>query len=276
MSPKLARRLAVLSAREMLAAAGWRGAPDWAALPLRWLSAPLGGALARFDGRIAERGLPAAAAAALADFGASLHVSGAAPSRGALLVVANHPGAYDGLALMAALGRDDLLVLAEGRGFLEALPNLARRHLVLLDDSPLGRAGALRRVLAHLAAGGAVLHFAAGRIEPDPAFAEVTLAPWPRGTGALARAAGLVQLAAVSGVHSARAKRAWVTRLAERRGVTTFAALLQVAVPGYREVSTRVVLAPPRAFAAADGDDAALTAALRGALLVLLGAGPRP
>jgi hypothetical protein len=37
-------------------------------------------------------------------------------------------------------------------------------------------------------------------------------------------------------VHSPRAKRLFVTRLCERRGVTTMAPLLQVALPGCRDV----------------------------------------
>jgi hypothetical protein len=283
----LEQQLSELSAREMVAAAGLARAPAWLrgglGVALGALSRPLGRTLARFDSDIALRGLPVAASRALASFGAGLRVEGAAASAGPLLVVANHPGAYDGLALMAALGRTDLRVLAAGRGFLEALPNLAERHLVLLPDTPGGRLAALRRALAHVRDGGALLQFGAGAIEPDPAFAngEPLLGPWPAGTGVLARAVatagGHVQLAVVAGVHSPRAKHAWPTRLAERRGVTTLAPLLQIARPGYGEVKVTVTLDAPSRIDGADG--AMITARLRRELLERMsvdraGAGP--
>jgi hypothetical protein len=70
------------------------------------------------------------------------------------------------------------------------------------------------------------------------------LASWPSGTGALvrgaARAHGVVAAAVVDGVHSERAKRLLAIKLAERRGVTTLAPLLQVALPCYRDVRARV------------------------------------
>jgi len=49
-----------------------------------------------------------------------------------------------------------------------------------------------------------------------------------------------VLLAVVAGVHSARAKRLWVIRMAEHRGLTTLAPLLQVAVRRYRKVEATV------------------------------------
>src|SRR5262249_54109991 len=69
----------------------------------------LGRALATFDNDARAFGIPVAARGTLAELGASLDVEGATPKSGGVLVVANHPGAYDALALMAALERDDLL-----------------------------------------------------------------------------------------------------------------------------------------------------------------------
>jgi hypothetical protein len=99
----------------------------------------------------------------------------------------------------------------------------------------------------HLARGGALLHFGAGKIEPDPDFApldQALLLPWHPGAAVLARlalsAGGTVHPALVRGVHSARAKWLPPVRLAERFGVTTLAPLLQVAYRMFRDVAPRV------------------------------------
>jgi hypothetical protein len=73
-------------------------------------------------------------------------------------------------------------------------------------------------------------------------------------------------VAAVSGVHSRRAKRLLVTRMAERRGITTLAPLLQIVVPGLRGVDVRVRLGEAREAAAlslGSSDDVELTGRLR-------------
>jgi hypothetical protein len=249
-------------------------------------SIPLGQVLARFDRRIAERGIALAAAAALDDLGATWVTEGTVPARGPLLVVANHPGAYDALVLFAALGRDDVAVLAADRTFLRALPELERRHLLLVQEqgNALSRFRGVRRAFRHLASGGALIHFGAGRIEPDPAFAtsgdHTRCDPWPRGTGALvrgaARAGGVLAAGVVDGVHSARAKRLLVTRIAERYGLTTLAPLLQVAVPAYRDVRARVRFsdAIDASGLAASGNDAQITERVRSMTRRLLSGPP--
>ncbi|MDP9149041.1 MAG: hypothetical protein M3O36_03745, partial [Myxococcota bacterium] len=60
---------------------------------LSFSSAPLGRVLARFDARIAERGIAEAAAATLGDLGAAWTSNSPAMAEGPLLVVSNHPGA---------------------------------------------------------------------------------------------------------------------------------------------------------------------------------------
>jgi hypothetical protein len=262
----LEKNLARLSAEEMLDALGLGRAPSVvrvvARAALSFASVPMGRVLARFDEQIAERGIREAAAMALEDLGARWTCEKTVPSSGALLVVANHPGAYDALVLLAALGRRDVAIVANDRPFLRALPNLARHLAFVPDTGPHhrdrasrtprsgetrdvpSRARAARLALRHLEGGGAIVHFGAGRIEPDPAFSDDhpahLLEAWPRGTGLLvrgaARARGVVVAAIVAGVHSPKAKRLVATRLAERRGITTLAPLLQVAVPAYRDV----------------------------------------
>ncbi|HEX2676105.1 MAG TPA: 1-acyl-sn-glycerol-3-phosphate acyltransferase [Polyangiales bacterium] len=266
----LARELRRLSAVEMQSALGVERAPEalrrFIELPLLALSHGLGRTLANMDTAIGTHGLPDAARLALRDFRVGCQCHGEAPERGACLVLANHPGAYDALALMSALCRRDLLVLAADRSFLRALPRLSE-HLVFVGEHPAERAAALKRAVASFKRGAAVLHFPAGRIEPDAAFEpdpERWLAPWQPGIRTLLRAAerhdAEVLVAGVRGVHSPRAKRFVINRWAEARGVTTLCPLLQI-VGRLEDVSVRVQLAR-----AASVEPERLRAQLRAAL----------
>jgi hypothetical protein len=248
----LARELSRLSASEMVSALGAGHAPELLrrglSLPFRAASRRLGQTLAELDAGLAERGLPEAAARALRECRVELSVTGSRASQGPCLVLANHPGAYDALALMSALERSDLLILAADRSFLRALSRLSERHLCFVGACAGERAGALRRCLSWLRAGGAVLHFPAGQIEPDADFEparERWLETWQPGVPVLlkacARVEGGVLLAGVRGVHSPRAKRARLVRWAEQRGVTTLSPLLQL-WQGLTDVRTRVYL----------------------------------
>ena len=256
----VARQLAALSAAEIVDAAGARGAP-WVARRLismlaRVPSARLGASLARFDSDVTKLGVGAAARALLRRFGAALEVEGALPSAGAVLVVTNHPGAYDSIAMLAAAGRDDVALVAAERTFLSAMPRF-REHLVFVADSRakdnvMGRTVGLRRALSWLEAGHVLVHYGAGAIELDARFSnpgDDVLGVWSSGTGVLAahaakRGAAVVP-ALVSGVHSGRAKALPMVRWAERRGVTTIAPLIQATVPGFRDVKISVRLGAP-------------------------------
>ncbi|MDB4941522.1 MAG: putative hemolysin [Labilithrix sp.] len=253
----MARALGRLSADEIAAAVlppGTR-APEVVRAAVRWVagvpSRRLGAALARFDANVATRGLPAAARALLSSFGATVEVVGALPP-GPALVVTNHPGAYDAIALMAALDREDVALVAADRAFLRAMPAVARHLVFASSASAFARLAGLRAALAWLAAGRTLVHFGAGRIEPDVRFggADAPLAPvWAAGTGVLARHAiargASVVPAFVSGVHSPRAKRLPFVRWGEARGITTLAPLVQATVPGFADVAVRVRLGDP-------------------------------
>ena len=247
----LARELARISAREMVLALGVRSGPRLLrrglALPFYVASLGLGQTLARLEREIASHGLPEAAAGALSRFGVALRVTGVDVGAGPCLVLANHPGAYDALSLMRAVGRRDLLILAADREFLRALRGLSA-HLVFVGDAPFERARALKRALVWLRRGGALLHFPAGRIEPDADFVlpgVPLLEEWQPGVSTLVkaceRAAGRVFVAGVRGVHSPRAKRLRLVRLAEKRGISTLSPLVQL-VGRLRDVEARVRL----------------------------------
>lgn len=255
----VADELERLSVAEMIEAAALGRAPTpmrtAAALVFRVPSRRLGRILARFDEDVAAIGLARAAKSVVERLGARTVVEGAPPAHGAALVVTNHPGAYDSLATMAAIARDDVALLAAERAFLRAMPNVSR-HFVFVTDSrdasnAAGRAAGLRSAVDWLRAGKVLVQYGAGAIEPDARFAAANdvLGEWWAGTGVLAgRAAALgvpVVPLFVSGVHSPRAKRLWIVKAFERRGVTTIAPLVQATLPGFRDVEARLRFGPP-------------------------------
>ena len=162
------------------------------------------------------------------------------PARGPLLVVANHPGLSDALALLAALGRDDAWIVAANYPFLRAMRLVSRRFLFVSDDRS-DRLSAIRAIAARLRAGETVIVFPAGGLELDPVLSRdaalASLATWSRSVELLARVAPhtLVVPAAIRGVVS---RAAFDHPLARRRDPLKerqrMATLLQIAVPGYR------------------------------------------
>ncbi len=200
------------------------------------------------------------------------------PRRGPVLVVVNHPGAYDALAMMSALDRDDVALVAADRSFLRAMPHVAEHLVFVAEDGAGARAVGLRRALARLAQGAALVQFGAGAIEPDARFVARTaarLGAWEVGTGLLAllaaRGGAAVVPAFVQGVHSKRAKELRVVRWAERRGITTLAPLVQATIPGFRDVAVSVRFGPavPGAALEAEREHGPRTALLRSRLEAL-------
>ncbi|AKU96098.1 Putative hemolysin [Labilithrix luteola] len=279
---EIAAVLAVLSTREIEDAVGAHRAPPLlralVGLASRLPSQRLGKLLARFDARIAEAGIAKASREVLTAFGATFDVSGEAPRKGGLLVVTNHPGAYDALATVAALGRDDVALVAADRDFLRAMPKL-REHLVFVaDEGASERAFGVRRALAWLASGRALVQFGAGAIEPDTRFLrprDFPLGAWREGTGLFADRASRCGIAVVpafvSGVHSARAKDLLVVQIAERFGISTVAPLIQATTPGFRDVviSVRFGLPIDRHVLIGARDNGARTGLVRKAVLAL-------
>lgn len=199
------------------------------------------------DRVVGEAGLQQGAEYGLAAFTTALRVAGrdGLPAQGPLLVAANHPGMTDTLALFAAIARPDLRVLAARRPFLQLLPNIARCLIFIDEDSSIST-DALRAAAAHLRAGGALLTFPGGGIEPDPALhpgAAEALARWPPSLDFFARRVpeAAIVPALVRGVLSARAQHSPLARLRRtRRGREHMAAMLQLALPAYGRVEAEV------------------------------------
>lgn len=137
------------------------------------------------DRLIAQEGLAAACSWVLRNLVRDFRARGVqnVPSGGPLIIASNHPGTVDSITIGASAGREDLRIIASDVPFLTSLSNIGQ-HLIFLPRHDLqARMLAVRTGIRHLRAGGALLLFAHGRIDPDPAFmsgAEAQLAGWSR------------------------------------------------------------------------------------------------
>jgi hypothetical protein len=137
------------------------------------------------DRLVAEQGLQAAARWLLSNLVQNFEARGTqnVPCSGPLIIASNHPGTVDSVTLAASAGREDLKIIASGVPFLRSLAHVGG-HLILLPRQGLQeRMMAARAAIAHLKKGGALLLFARGNIDPDPAFmehAQEELGRWSR------------------------------------------------------------------------------------------------
>lgn len=239
--------------------------------PLRRLFRPAAHRFARtaheFDTRVGEHGLAQGSAWLMKRMTAGIVTSGLehVPPQGPVVILANHPGMTDTVALFTSLAsRPDLRVIALDRPFLRALPNVARQLIFLPDEEggrhEGGRMAVLRTAARHLQEGGALLTFPAGEIEPDPAAfgvqrAAASLLNWSSSYTLFARLAPRTRFvpALVSHVISPHAQRHPLTLLRRTaRDKEKLAAALQVAFPRYRGLVARVTFGvtcgnPPQA-----------------------------
>ncbi|HEV2009825.1 MAG TPA: lysophospholipid acyltransferase family protein [Candidatus Limnocylindria bacterium] len=211
------------------------------------------GRFVTYDRALGDAGLRHGSAWIVDDATGGLAVEGRehVPARGPLLIVANHPGLSDAVALLAALGRDDAWIVAANYPFLRAL-RLASRRFLFVSEDRADRLSAFRRIVSALRRGETVVVFPAGGLELDPALSRVaalaSLATWSRSIELLARLARdtLVVPAAVRGVVS---PSAFDHPLAKRRGVLKerqrMATLLQLALPAYRANRVRIAFGVP-------------------------------
>lgn len=202
---------------------------------------------AAYDEVVGERGLRAGGGWALERMVRRVRFRGEdnVPREGPLLVVSNHPGLSDTVALFAGIPRDDLRVVAARRPFLDALPNTAR-YLLTVEKNSGRRLGLVRAAVRHMKSGGAVLTFPGGGIEPDPAVlpgAADSLKGWSVSLNLFARLVpGLTVVpAVVSGVLSRRALLNPLTLLRSREeDRRRLAATLQMLTPRLHGVSVSV------------------------------------
>jgi 1-acyl-sn-glycerol-3-phosphate acyltransferase len=223
---------------------------------MRPIAHHVAGRFVRYDWALGEVGICDGSAWIVDDATGGLAVEGreGVPAQGPLLVVANHPGLSDAVALLSALGREDAWLVTADYPFLRAM-RLASQRFLFVSDNRADRLSAFRSIVSRLRAGETVIVFPAGGLELDPALSRETalasLATWSRSIELLARLAEgtLVIPAAISGVVS---RFAFDHPLAKRRGVLQerqrMATLLQLALPAYKprrvSVSFGVPIAP--------------------------------
>lgn len=127
--------------------------------------------LAKFDSDVVAQGLPAAIGPLLARFVDEVTAVGVdlLPRTGPLLLVSNHPGAYDVLASVAQLPRADVRVVVSEISILRQLP-AAYPQFILIGQTEHTRMAATRAMLRQLRDGGVLFIFPGRLVDPDPAF----------------------------------------------------------------------------------------------------------
>jgi len=211
---------------DLVSSFGWQTLP----LPARILrrvfrspAAKFARMMLAFDDAVGKSTLAEGAAHILKDFAQGLDVVGFdnIPKSGPALFLSNHPGMVDTLALFNAINRPDLRIIALDRPFLQSLPNIAS-HLFFVSENPGERLRVVRQAASHLRAGGALLTFPAGQIEPDPAVypgALQSLSDWTESAGIFLRFAPDARIVPVlvSGVLWDRAVKFPLTKLKATR-----------------------------------------------------------
>ncbi len=205
----------------------------------------------RFDDLVGQQGWAAAGRYMLNEFSGTTSIEGRrhVPRRGALLVVANHPGMVDAMAIAVALEcRPDLKIVASERNIFQFIPNVRSRLFFVRPQAGI-QTGLLRDATKHLRQGRALLTFPAGTIEPDPSLRVADpLSHWSDSAELLVRLVPetVVLPIAVSGVISRTAHQHRIPRcFADQKEREWAAATLQILCPRLRDTQTRVVIGEP-------------------------------
>lgn len=172
----------------------------------RWPAGRFGRIAARADLEAERSGISGAARRILPDLSLAPSARGTEkiPVDGPLLLVSNHPGAYDSVAILSCVPRRDIKVFISDVGFTRAF-SAASGYFIYVPKVADGRTAALRESIGHLKAGGALLIFAHGDVEPDPELgpgANEALGDWSRSVSIMLRRVPetRLQVAIASGV----------------------------------------------------------------------------
>jgi hypothetical protein len=176
------------------------------------------------------------------------------PAEGPLLIVSNHPGAYDVLLIGATLDRRDLRILTSTTALYRVMTNW-HRHTIEVGTTPEDGMRSIRESVRHLRDGGALLIFPSGLVEPDPDVlpgAREAMAAWRPGVEALVNLApqAAVVHAIASGVLSPRWINNPLLRLQrvdwQRRKLAEMIQVVQQMVrPQTKKLSPRLTFGPP-------------------------------
>ena len=257
MTPSVVDALTQINLNDLVSAFGWQNQPRLAR-PLRRIFIRPGQIFAHqmsdFDSMIGVHGLVNASRLTIKHYVRDLCVFGMdrVPTSG-FLALSNHPGMADTLSLFSALNRPDLHIIALGRPFLDAMPNLSKQLFYLRDESA-SRVAFMRQVSSYLRNGGAALTFPAGRIEPDPdvhAGAVESLQTWTDSVGVFIRLAPETPILPilVRGVVWKKAAYHWLTKIKktkeEKNRLAAALQLLAYVMLKVKPVSVRVQIGKP-------------------------------
>ena len=215
-----------------------------------------------FDRITGDEGLPRSCTWGLSRFNVQVAARGSEyiPASGPLLVVANHPGAFDAFVIYSRLTRGDIQWISTEIPFLDHLPRV-RPHVIFASRTDArSRIAALRSAIRHLKDGGTLLYFGAGHRDPDPAVypgAAEQIDAWLPGIEVFFRhVPGLRMLPTiVSGVVSPRWARHPITLLRRRpidsRRLAEFGQVISLMLhPERQRMESYVSFGPPLALAA--------------------------
>jgi hypothetical protein len=156
---------------------------------------------ARADGEIPSSGLSGGARRILPDLSLRPAPRGAEsiPRNGPLLLVSNHPGGFDSVAILASVPRKDMKVFISDVPFTRAFP-FAKRYFIYTPKTVVGGQAALRSGVEHLQGGGSLLIFPHHEVEPDPELgpgAAEAIGDWSRSVEIMLRRVPQTRLQAV-------------------------------------------------------------------------------
>lgn len=174
---------------------------------------------ARADMEVKSSGITGGARRILPDFSLTVSARGTEwiPPDGPLLVVSNHPGGLDSVAILSSIRRKDLKVLLSDVPFTRAF-SAARHYFIFVPPESTGRQAALRSSIDHLRSGGSLLIFAHGDVEPDPEVspgAAEAIRDWSRSIEIMLRRVpqSWLQVAIASGVLAQKSVRNPIVRI---------------------------------------------------------------
>jgi 1-acyl-sn-glycerol-3-phosphate acyltransferase len=212
--------------------------------------------IVRYDLQVGEHGFRAATRSFLQDLSLNYETRGVEclPTKGPLLIASNHPGTFDGIVITASLPRDDLKIVLSGVPFTRSL-KATRDHLIYTTHDTHQRMTVIRSIIRHLQAGGSLLIFPSGRLDPDPAFrvdAEKALEHWHASLAVILRRVPETQLVltVASGMMSAKWLQNPLVKLLrkgwERQKLAEFfQTMQQIMFPGSITLYPKVTFAPP-------------------------------
>ena len=127
--------------------------------------------MADVDTAVGVGGPPAGCQTMLDALGVKTAVMGVEkiPKTGPAIFLANHPGAYDSMAIGSVIPRNDLKAIVGKTRLYQVLPNIHPK-VIYTSEIRSENMTTLRQAVLHLKQGGSLLQFGSGLIEPDPAL----------------------------------------------------------------------------------------------------------